>query len=119
MQKESRGWGEWLRQEAKMCVIPNKNVYAREMIGLLLLRAPTITFWSPASTTHPTLWIFFALFLGIPRHCYSTFGTTSHNLGSLQSPEVSLSALSASPLLSLIIHAIPGPLQLWGFIAFI
>ena len=42
------------------------------------------TFWPPASTTHPTLWILFALFLGIPRHCYSTFGTTFHNFGSLQ-----------------------------------
>ena len=100
------GWGRGAKcvwYPTRMFMIENMI----ETIGLLLLCAPTITFWPPASTTYPTLWILFALFLGIPRHCYSTFGMTFHNLGGLQFPGVSLSAPSASLLLSLIIHAIP------------
>ena len=70
------------------------------------------TFWPPASTTHPTLWIRFALFLGIPKHCYSTFGMTFHNWGACNLLEcLFLHCLCPhpSPSSSMLFLAILGP----------
>ena len=110
MQKESREWGKWLRQVPK-CDSWSTKEQQSDRLNHVLDHTHSCwvshTFCPPASTTCPTLWILFALLLGIPRQCYSTFGMTFQNLGGLQSPGMSFSALSASLLLSLIIHAIP------------